>query len=468
MRKYKLQFLFILVFSLFCVVSCNIASDSSSNANDNDFGIKYSFYLSSTTDQPWASVSGLEGSVVPTINKPEKRGYRFTGWKTKSGDSIPAVFGKERLKFYAQWSESKSEKLIGKKPYPDAVGDVIFTDGSASSYPDNWSDFTDEQWNAAVAMLFTTSYNPTNGQNVKGGQYQYKLAAGLVVSKKQWCVDTIINTRQYDIYALEKDVACYTSLYLGYSWNDILYKKENALQPLSLNSYFGKQHLVDSSVFKAYATSSVAPAFEYVMQYGKNQNISKDFKNDWYLPSSAELTVLFTNPELKQKYNRLLAKKYSFLSDTTSVIYDIKTEFWTSNTYTGQESSEKIYIGHETKNVQVKEEIIYGYLPTKPEEAKKKYPIWMFDPYTGKDEKPFIAASSEYGWFGGGNPGGVKTLADHLTQNEDGSEPDQKDEAAYAHRYVVYTDAYMIDSDGVTNLKKKTTKYAVIPMRVFN
>lgn len=465
MRKYKLHFLFILVFSLFCVVSCSNASDSSSNANDNVFGIKYSFYLSSTTDQPWASVSGLEGSVVPTINKPEKRGYRFTGWKTKSGDSIPAVFGKERLKFYAQWSESKSEKLIGSKPYSDAVGDVIFTDGSASSYPDNWSDFTDEQWNAAVAMLFTTSYNPTNGQNVKGGQYQYKLAAGLVVAKKQWCVDILSNTRVDNTYALEKNVTCWTSLYLGYSWNDISYKKENALPPLSLNSYFGKQHLVDSSVFKAYATSSIAPAFEYAMQYGKNQNISKDFKNDWYLPSSAELTVLLTNPELKQKYNRLLAKKYSFLSDTTSVIYDIKTEFWTSNTYTGQESFFRIYIGSK----QGDELICYGYLPSTPDRAKTKYQIWMFDPYTGKEGKPYIAASSEYGYFGSVDkaPPGASTLADKLTQSEDGTSV-QSGEMAYAHRYVVYTDAYMIDSDGATNLKKKTTEYAVIPMRVFN
>ena len=169
MKNNKFCFLFISIFSLLWTLSCSNSSDDATNINNTDFGIKYSFFVSNTTDQPWATVNGLEGSVVPTVASPEKPGYRFTGWKTKSGNSLPVVFGKDKLKFYAQWSDINTVKLIGSKSAPDTVGDIIFTDGSASPYPEDWNSLTEEQWKSAVAMLSQANSMPQMAMQIIGG-----------------------------------------------------------------------------------------------------------------------------------------------------------------------------------------------------------------------------------------------------------------------------------------------------------
>lgn len=467
MRKYKLQFLFFFMISLFYLVSCSNASDSSSNTNDSEFGIKYSFYLSSTTDQPWATVNGLEGSVVPTVNSPEKRGNRFTGWKTKSGDSIPAVFGKDELKFYAQWVDINTVKLIGSKSAPDTVGDVIFTDGSASPYPEDLKTLTEEQWTFAVAMLFTTTYNPTNGQNVKGGQYQYKIAAGLVMAdNKAWCVDKIIENIskgvQYDNISASRRL--YTSLYIGYYWEDNSYVFKKFLTPFSLSSYFGRQNFVDSKKFLNYATDSITPAFSYAVHYGEKQKIDSDFKEGWYIPSAGELKILLQDESIRNRYNRIIQKK-AFADGTASdklPCISEKSYFWTSTTDTSQSVNDGDddwvrYSGENGNNV------YYG-IPSTQNNYDKNAKVLMFDPYTGEKGLQYLQINPHY--QSSNNRYMKYSEGSKEIWPKDGSS-EQYEGPGYVYRYVFYTKAYKMNYQGVTSFDEKTVKLSVIPVKVF-
>lgn len=489
MKKNKFCFLFILIFSLLWTLSCSNSSDDPTNINNTDFGIKYSFYLSTTTDQPWASVSGLEGSVVPTVASPEKRGYRFTGWKTKSGDSIPAVFGNVKLSFYAQWVDINTVKLIGSKSVPDAVGDIIFSDGSASPYPEDWSAFTEEQWKNAVAMLFTTTYNPTNGQNVKGGQYQYKIAAGLVVAEsKVWCTDYLKDEVSYEeakdeegkvVTPIQFPNTCiykkrlWNSIYIGYSWSSNSYNKGEALPPLSLNNYFGRQNLVDSSTFKTLADETISPAFKYVINYGKNLKISSDFRDDWYLPSTSELKILLQDEELRQKYSRLLQKKYTFLSQELKysklLVISNDTEFWSSSTGS-QEVNSKEYLGH-GGNYSAKDysKTYFGKMQNAGDPATK-YKIWLYDPYAGIEERPYVSITPDGGYYGSDSSGqSVKGDGIFTTEGCDTMriEPTGLSAYGYAYKTAFYTKAYKVDSKGNITYDEKLKGHAVIPVRVF-
>ena len=476
MRKYRLRFLFIFLFSILCFFSFNNSSDSSSNTNDSEFGIKYSFYLSSTTDQPWASVSGLEGSVVPTVNSPEKRGYRFTGWKTKSGNSLPVVFGKDKLKFYAQWSDINTVKLIGSKSAPDTVGDIIFTDVSASPYPEDWNSLTEEQWKSAVAMLFTTTYNPTNGQNVKGGQYQYKIAAGLVpANNKEWCRDTMYylwkdSTVEYAYQRL------FTSLYIGYYYLDN-YSYENTLNdlskfvlpppsPFSLSPYFGRQNLVDSKKFLNYAVENVAPAFEYAIHYGENQKMDSELKNDWYLPSTGELKILMQDVSLRNRYNRIIQKKAAVNGVASSAIPSIdENSYWTSSTDTSQGANDGdddwIY-RIQWASSETSDYWYYGFPSSKadqPDAKAVKGKILVFDPYKGEKGLMYIQI----------NPHGISKKDQYLQGPESSElwETGGEKSPGYQFRYIFYNKAYKMNYKAEVVFEAKTSGLSVIPVRVF-
>ena len=449
-----------LIFSVFLSVSCsNSSDDSTGNQNNNsEFGIKYSFYINNTTDQAWAVINGKEGSILPTVSRPEKAGYRFTCWKTKEGNEPPAVFGNQNLKFYAQWADGT--KIIGSKPAPDTVGDVIFTDGSASPYPENLDDLTEAQWKAAIAMLFTTTYNPSNGKNEAGGQYQYKLAAGLVVSEsKKWCTDIISKD---DSKPCKYESTRYNSMYIGYSWNSNSFKTNSPFSPISSSTYFGKQNLVDSNIFKTTATVKTAPAFEYAIQYGKTQQLSSDYRDNWYLPSSYELHVLLLTKDIRAKYNRLITKKYTVLNSKTGIISTLtnNTEFWSSSTG-NQDADIKTYVSEKND----------GYYGVKESKDIKKYlQIWMFDPYTGEQGKPLIPVNAESGYFGH-DKAGYTIKKRYLYTKPDCSEKEPESDSAdpilgYVYQYVFYLQAYKITASGI-EFDKKTNSHAVIPVRVF-
>lgn len=496
MKKNILFFLFILFFFSLCALSCSNSSDNNSPGGGGDssgFGIKYSFYLSNTSDLPWAVIRGEKGTVLPSVASPEKKGFRFTGWKTKSGDDLPAVFGDTKLNFYAHWVDSNSVKQIGSKNAPDALYDIIFTDGSASPYPENLNDLTEVQWKAAVAMLFTTTYNPSNGQNTAGGQYQYKLAAGLVASKgKKWCEkymyskggvytweerDSYSSKPQWDEWASIYSEQ-FISLYIGYLWDDNCFQIEKPLSPFTLSSYFGKQNFADSKKFRVYANEYTAPAFDYAINYGASQKIISDFKNDWYLPSTGELKILLQNEEIRNKFNKALQKKYLVTSNPSNILSNINgdSSFWASTTDPNQDItttwiSRKMDDAGDSTFVWCYYGIPDDYRTSHPAEynsSDKKTRVWLFDPYAGISEKAYVPISTHY--FVDPNAQDIKKAKHYIKYPEDLSGWDLGTKAygnGTLYDFVFYTKSYTINYKGVTRFSEKTENHAVIAVRVF-
>ncbi len=479
MKKYKRFFLLALIFSSLCLASCNdgtfdysVAPSSSKDSGDSPelkFGTTYSFYLSEKSDQLWAKISGRSGTVLPSVAAPKKTGYRFKGWKTKTGAEPLPAFGSSDLSFYAQWEDSSDTKLIGSKEAPDAVGDVIFTDGSASPYPNSYDDLTDEQWKAAVAMLFTISYNPANGSNAKGGQYQYKIAAGLLApSLMQWCADVIYEmpdseatTSNY--YWKYKDRHfIYNFMYAGYDWDESMdaHADEQAnsliLGPLALSQYFGLQNYASSEQFKMLGSNDIAPAFEYAMNYGRSQKMNSALRDNWYLPSVGELKILFTDDDVFQKYNRLVIKKFLVSGSPTGYLERIVPvhSFWTSSSNGAQEPDSSISVITRRGLAEGGDVGIWG-IPSDRDtsNAGNHDRMQVYDPCSGRIFHPMLN----------------KTLRwTSLTVYENADSGSHNTQGGYAYRYVLYNKAYQIDVLGNLSFDAKTAQHSVVAMRVFD
>ncbi len=483
MKKYSFIFLFTLIFSIFFIASCNnndTFDDSTTPSDpdtptDTEFGVTYSYYLNDYTDQLWAEITGRKGSVLPSVTTPKKDGYRFEKWQTKDGDEPPATFGESAQKFYACWKEYDKTKLIGSKASPDTVGDVIFTDGSASPYPKTYDELTEDQWKAAVAMLFTTTYNPATGSNEKGGQYQYKIAAGLLASSlQQWCTDVLYEMDDnefrdgYNYYWKYKDHHfIYNFMYTGYDWDESMdaHAAEQAnslvLGPLTLSQYFGKQNYVSSSQFVTLATKDISPAFDFVIQYGASQNMDNSCRDNWYLPSNCELKVLFTDDEVFQKYNRLVMKKFIVAGSPSGFLERIVPAhvFWSSTTNGTQPPDSSIDVityrehGESYGPTHGRDVGVWGIPDGGDTNTSDRHNrMQVYDPSTGRIFHPMLN----------------KTLV--WTQYTVYASPDSSSDhsnGGYAFRYVLYNKAYQMDVLGNLSFDTKTNEHSVIAMRVF-
>ena len=130
-------------------------------------------------------------------------------------------------------------RLTGSKAAPDAVGDIVFSDGSAEAYT---ATLTDEQKNAAVAVIFDAADKKGVGLNVGMG--------------KCWCVEgtSIYNTNTY-----------------------------------ATNFYYGKVNTDQIAGLPDYSETNY-PAFAYCRSYSV-----PGFTSGWYLPAFYELLSLRTN-----------------------------------------------------------------------------------------------------------------------------------------------------------------------------
>lgn len=85
-------------------------------------------------DELYLSVQVAKGENVPEPANPTKEGYSFGGWYEDSDFLNLFVFSErqitDNITLYAKWVAD----LIGSKATPDSLGDIVFTDGSASPY----------------------------------------------------------------------------------------------------------------------------------------------------------------------------------------------------------------------------------------------------------------------------------------------------------------------------------------------
>lgn len=173
---------------------------------------------------------------------------------------------------------------IGSKERPDAVSDIVFSDGTAVAYSEDLV-LTGEQVDAAVAVIFYVGGDSDIGERILG--------VGLKESDaREWAVS---------------DAFCYgryasTSSYNGIqNWEKITIKDTSAA-----------------------TTPENYPAFKYANEYSVGV-----FTSGWYVPAQSELKKLRTNVEAVNNAINKIKETRAGVSvlDTTSGIY------WTSSEY---------------------------------------------------------------------------------------------------------------------------------------
>ena len=152
---------------------------------------------------------------------------------------------------------------IGTKSKPDAVGDIVFSDGSATPYT---SELTNEQKSKAVAVIFYAG----SAEDVLGAK---TLGVGLKnTDSLEWAMnaDTDITAIQCTPNGDEASTATFTGDLDGSdNWQALC-------------------AAVDDE-----DTSGNYPAWEWVNAYATTANLTGDYVSGWYLPTVAELSMLY-------------------------------------------------------------------------------------------------------------------------------------------------------------------------------
>ncbi|MBR1536310.1 MAG: BspA family leucine-rich repeat surface protein, partial [Treponema sp.] len=176
-------------------------------------------------------------------------------------------------------------KPIGSKSKPDAVGDIVFTDGSATPYSADLT-LTDAQKAAAIALIFYKGTGLNSGDDTTTSR---TLGVGLKHNRSEleWCLesadayDTNITTIQCPASG-DAGALTFTGDRNG---------SDNLEQ---IEAFDG----VDDT-----ATEANYPAFYFGKNYKDTAtNIAgTDYESGWYLPSFAELFQIYANGKGENK-----------------------------------------------------------------------------------------------------------------------------------------------------------------------
>ena len=168
-------------------------------------------------------------------------------------------------------------KPIGSKSKPDAVGDIVFSDGSATPYTADLT-LTEEQKAAAIAVSFYKGTGLNSGDDTTTSR---TLGVGLKhnTSELEWCLDTAA--------AFEKRITTIQCYHSGSAGALTFTGDRNGSDNLEQIEAFDG---VDDT-----ETAENYPAFYFAKKYSEAAtNIAgTDYESGWYLPSVAELFQIF-------------------------------------------------------------------------------------------------------------------------------------------------------------------------------
>lgn len=200
-------------------------------------------------------------------------------------------------------SEGKLSRPYGTKSKPNAIGDIVFSDGSATAYSSNLT-LTDDEKANAVAIIFYVGGNSAIGNKILG--------VGLQQDEKQWAATDSTGVSTY-FSEIKADTTTKNAGETGiagafsYNWtgssstgtNDVE-KTDYITGDFDGSDNWAKICEQDTS---ASTTPSNYPAFEWVNNYGNS--LTGDFSTNWYLPTLAELRKIYEN---KSTLNAALTK----------------------------------------------------------------------------------------------------------------------------------------------------------------
>ena len=177
-------------------------------------------------------------------------------------------------------------KPYGEKSRADSAGDIVFADGTATAWREGLT-LTEEQKNAAVAVIF---YAGTECSNSGASR---TLGVGLkntgTDSTLQWAISSAAgySTNIMDIQCTRSETAPTdgTAYYTYTSSNTTYYITGD------LDGSDNWQALCEAVSDEG--TSGKYPAWEWVNAYAKNNALSGEYAQGWYIPTLAEFCMLY-------------------------------------------------------------------------------------------------------------------------------------------------------------------------------
>jgi surface protein len=183
-------------------------------------------------------------------------------------------------------------KPIGSKSKPDAVGDIVFSDGSATPYTADLT-LTEEQKAAAIAVIFYVGTDCSNDSTSR------TLGVGLAQNHGglAWCLDSA-NAFEVNITTIQES------------------DKDGSDNLSQIGEFLNDNN--DTGTADKY------PAFYFAENYsGTATNLGETYADGWYLPAKAELQKIY---DILSTVNKELAACGGTTFDTSGV-------YWSSSQY---------------------------------------------------------------------------------------------------------------------------------------
>ena len=179
---------------------------------------------------------------------------------------------------------------IGTKEPSEAktVGDIVFSDGSATPYADGLT-LTAEQKEAAISVIFYAGTGLNSGNDTTTSR-----TLGVGLAQKQsglaWCLS--------GAKAYSWDITTIQCPSIGSAGSLTFTGDRNGSDNLSqISNFLRNKSITDNTVTDDTATEASYPAFYFAKNY-KSQTGSRvsgtDYESGWYLPSIAELFQIWT------------------------------------------------------------------------------------------------------------------------------------------------------------------------------
>lgn len=252
-------------------------------------------------DVPVGAVVKAEGIAYSVLG--DEKQILYNG----ETDEISIAEGENALSLVLLRYEEQNP--IGKKERPDSLGDIVFSDGSATAYSESL-ELSDEQKEAAIAVIF---YAGSSGDRL--GKRLLGIGLHESGSKLAWTTDSA------EGYSKISSIICTPTDSSGKSGNE---------SSISENVSFDGESNGSSNwekICEAVSDENTAgnyPAWEWVNAYGTTYCEKTAFEKGWYMPTVAEC---YAFRKAQTTINTVLAKIGSF---------SFEKEYWTSSQVSGE------------------------------------------------------------------------------------------------------------------------------------
>ena len=300
MKHFKMTALAACAVLAFGFAACSSGDDSSSNNNNNTNGnggggnTSYTVTIASTIENGKVTAdktSAVAGETI-TLTATPADGYTLDSFSVTDANTnaITVTNGaftmpESNVTVSATFKVSRVEATgkIGKYENPYLVGDIVFSDGSATPYADGLT-LTEEQKTAAIAVIFYVGTDCSNDSTSR------TLGVGLAQNQSglAWCTQSA-NAYNKNITTIQ----CPASGSAGSL--TFTGDKDGSDNFEHIGAFLTANNSTDDT-----ATEANYPAFYYAKNYASQTGshvASTDYASDWYLPSIAELFQVWKSRE---------------------------------------------------------------------------------------------------------------------------------------------------------------------------